>query len=186
MRLSLALILLAAAPAALADTIYVSDQLQALVRSGPSRDQAIIASIAAGAPVTVLEKNETTGFSRVQTKNGQQGWMLSEQLVSTPGARAQLAQLQAQVAQTQEQHAKELEDLRQGMGQALKTENEQLRVRATELEKQLEVLSQQNNVYQDRTRQDFLLYGGGIAFAGLLAGLIIPRLKFGRRRDNWY
>lgn len=186
MRLALTLSLLALALPAGAESIYITDQLQALVRSGPSRDQAVIASVAAGAEVKVLEKNETTGFTRVQTRNGQQGWVLSEQLVTTRSARDQLSQLQAQVAQLQEQHAKELEDLRQGMGQALQTENEQLRVRATDLEKKVEVLDQQNRMLADRARQEEWLVGGGIAFFGLILGLIIPRLKLARRRDSWY
>lgn len=169
-----------------ADPVYVTDQLSAVVRSGPSRDQPVIASVAAGAEVTVLEKNDAAGFTRVQTKNGQQGWVASDQLTPNPSARTQLAELQASMDSLKNEHAKEMEDLRQGIGQALKNENEQLRVRATELEKRVEVLDQQNRVLQDRSRQEFFLYGGGIAFFGLLLGIFLPRLKLNQRRDRWY
>lgn len=186
MRLATGFLLAVLAAPSLADTLYVSDQLNALLRAGPSRDQTVIAAVPSGSEVTVLEKNDAAGFSRIQAKNGQQGWIMNDQLSPNPAARVQLTQMQTVIEQLKAEHAKELEDLRQGMGQAMKQENEQLRVRATELEKRVEVLDQQNRMLQDRSRQEFFLYGGGVAFIGLLFGLIIPRLKMGRQRDRWY
>lgn len=185
MRFATGILLAVLAAPAQAESLYVSDQLNALLRAGPARDQTVIAAIPAGTEVSVLEKNDA-GFTRIQAKSGQQGWIMSEQLATTPTARVQLEQVQTVIDQLKIDHAKELEDLRQGMGQALKQENESLRVRATELDKRVEVLDQQNRMLQDRSRQEFFLYGGGIAFLGLVLGLIIPRLKVGQRRDRWY
>lgn len=185
MRLITGFLLSVLATPAAAESQFVSDQLNALLRSGPSREQTVIASIPAGAEVTILERNLSANFARVQTKNGQQGWIVADQLSASPAARVQLEQINTQIEKLKSGHAKELEDLRQGMGQAMKTENEELRLRATELEKRVEALDQQNRILQDRTRQEFYLYGGGTAIAGVLLGLFIPALKLGRRKDRW-
>lgn len=185
MRLITGFLLSVMAGSAAAESLFVSDQLNALLRAGPSREQATIASVPAGTEVTILERNLSANFVRIQTKNGQQGWIVADQLSPKPSARAQLEQINTEIDKIKAGHAKELEDLRQGMGQAMKTENEALRLRATELEKRVEALDQQNRILQDRTRQEFYVYGGGTAIAGVLLGLLIPALKLGRRKDRW-
>lgn len=53
-----------------------------------------------------------------------------------------------------------------------------------ELEVQLQSISTENAQLHDTRQQTYILYGGGLVFAGILAGLILPALR-GKRNSGW-
>lgn len=53
-----------------------------------------------------------------------------------------------------------------------------------ELEVQLQTISTENAQLHDTRQQTYILYGGGLVFAGILAGLILPALR-GKRNSGW-
>ncbi|MFQ6004607.1 MAG: TIGR04211 family SH3 domain-containing protein [Woeseia sp.] len=84
--------LLAAAQAS-ADQAWVSDQFEVMLRTGPSTSNAIQLMVSSGTQLEVLELDDETGYSRVRTGGGTEGWVLSRYLMSEPPAREQLESL---------------------------------------------------------------------------------------------
>lgn len=85
-----------------ANTVYVTDQLEILLRSGQGTEYKILATLESGSPLTVIKTDEESGWSFVETENHKTGWVLSRYLLKAPIARVQLAGV-----------SKKLEDLRQ-------------------------------------------------------------------------
>jgi SH3 domain protein len=94
--LILALLLLPALAAA--ETAWVSDEFEVLVRTGPSTSNAIEVMLSSGTELEVLERDEATGYSRVRTSGGTEGWVLTRYLMSEPSAREQLERLSSQLS----------------------------------------------------------------------------------------
>lgn len=82
-----------------AETVYVTDKMYIALRAGPTKDALSVKTIASGATLEVLERQEK--YARVRDAEGVEGWLDALYLVSEPPARAQLLALQAQVAQLQ-------------------------------------------------------------------------------------
>ena len=86
-----------AASLARAEPAWVSDQFEITLRSGPSTSNAIQRMLESGAQVEVLERDRETGYSRVRTAGGTEGYVLTRYLMSEPSAREQLATLTNQL-----------------------------------------------------------------------------------------
>lgn len=112
MRFLLVLILLSMTALAQAQqTRYVTDDFRAALRTGDSNQHRIIGFVPSGTRVEVLEENRDSGFARVRTAQGSEGWILSQELSGTPIARDRLANAEqelnrqrATVAQLREQN----------------------------------------------------------------------------------
>jgi len=67
---------------------YVSDQFYVPMRSGPSNKHRIIdSSIKTGTKLTFLESESGTGYSKVVTPRGKEGWIEDQYLSPQPIAR---------------------------------------------------------------------------------------------------
>lgn len=109
-RTLLMAMLLGIALTAQAETRYVSDELEIALRSGTSTQHRILRMIPSGTALQVLQHDEGTGYSRVRTPNGTEGWVLTRYLMTTPAARERLAATEKKMAelelQTRERMAK--------------------------------------------------------------------------------
>ncbi len=76
---------------------WVSDQFEITLRSGPSTGNAIQLMLNSGQRLEVLERDAESGYSRVRTPGGTEGWVLSRYLMSEPSAREQLETLTSQL-----------------------------------------------------------------------------------------
>ena len=85
-----------------AETRYVTDEFEITLRSGPSSTHTIQRMVKSGATLTVLERDEDNGYSRVQTSGGTEGWVLNRYLMREPAARNQLENLSGQLAKVTE------------------------------------------------------------------------------------
>ena len=83
-------------PAA-AQSAWVSDQFEVLLRTGPSTENAIRLTMASGTELEVLERDSESGYTRVRTRAGTEGWVLTRYLMSEPPARQQLERLTSQL-----------------------------------------------------------------------------------------
>ena len=90
---AIGLLLLALASRAGAEPAWVSDQFEVMLRTGPSTSNAIERMLPSGTPLDVVEQDQETGYSRVRTRAGSEGWVLSRYLMDEPSAREQLATL---------------------------------------------------------------------------------------------
>jgi SH3 domain protein len=90
---SILLILLVFAPAAFAEPAWVSDEFEITLRSGPSTSNAIQLMVSSGTQLEVLESDAESGYSKVRSSGGTEGWVLTRYLMNEPSAREQLETL---------------------------------------------------------------------------------------------
>jgi SH3 domain protein len=91
--LALGLILLLPATQVAAQSTWVSDQFEIMLRTGPSTNNAIERVLPSGTRLEVLERDDESGYTRVQTAAGTEGWVLTRYLMNEPSAREQLQAL---------------------------------------------------------------------------------------------
>ncbi len=85
------------AQVAAGEPAWVSDQFEITLRTGPSTSNAIEAMLPSGAQLEILERDQASGYSRVRTANGTEGWVLTRYLMNEPSAREQLQSLSGQL-----------------------------------------------------------------------------------------
>ena len=91
-------ILLLASTSAGADTVYIRDVIYVPLRGGQSSEHRILhQGIRSGTVLERVEINEETGFSRVRTSSGLEGWIQSQYLVTEPIARDRLEAMEDRV-----------------------------------------------------------------------------------------
>lgn len=76
---------------------WVSDEFEIMLRTGPSTGNAIQLMVSSGTELEVLERDDESGFTRVRTQGGTEGWVLTRYLMSEPSAREQLEALTSQL-----------------------------------------------------------------------------------------
>ncbi|MCZ6560254.1 MAG: TIGR04211 family SH3 domain-containing protein [Gammaproteobacteria bacterium] len=103
-----------------AENAYVSDVFEVTMRSGPSTQNTILRMLPSGATVEVLETDEETGYSRVNTASGVEGYVLSRFLMDQPAARDQLAGMRQQVSNLRQRN----QELEARLGQATASRDE--------------------------------------------------------------
>lgn len=181
-----------------ANDVWVSDELSTYVRSGPTDGYRIIGTLTAGEQVEVLE---TSGdYSLVRSSDNNDVWVLSNELQDTPSAREQLPALERQVQAL----SSELEGINAQWEQRVANMSDTLDMREqriSELENRNAVLEeeaeqQRQTVREFQARLDtqeedlllrYFMYGGGVAGAGLIVGLIVPHLpRRSKKRDRWF
>jgi SH3 domain protein len=82
---------------AFAKSAYVTDELKITMRTGESATHRIVRMLPTGERLTVLSTNSKTGYSKIRTASGAEGYVLSRQLVDQPVARDRLAAAEAEV-----------------------------------------------------------------------------------------
>ena len=84
------LILVLTVPAAYGEPAWVTDEFEITLRSGPSTSNAIQLMLGSGTRLEVLENDPESGYSRVSTQAGTEGWVLARYLINERSAREQL------------------------------------------------------------------------------------------------
>ena len=121
-----------------------------------------------------------------------------QELQQEPGKlSAQLAKLQGDYQKLQTGHQgllkeketldKELESIRRTASNAIQISNErnELRKMVAQLTHQVEELKQENRELSNNSNQQWFLIGAGIVVLGIVLGLILPHLRFQRRKNSW-
>jgi len=85
--------------ASYAKTQYVSDHLVITVRTGQGAQFQIIKTLESGEHVEVLEVTDT-GYTRIETSDGTEGWVRSQYLAEEPVASEKLARAEAKLLKT--------------------------------------------------------------------------------------
>lgn len=177
---------------------WVTDELSTYVRSGPTDGYRIVGTLNAGEQVEVLE---TSGdYTRVRGDGGDAVWILSDELQETPSATEQLPELESRVAaltdeldginEEWEQRVATMRntlEARQQRIDELETRNDQLSRNVDESSEQLRALQARLDTQEEDLLLRYFMYGGGVAGAGLVVGLIVPHLPRRRKkRDRWF
>lgn len=92
-----AALLFTAASVAAQGTQYIRDELYVPLRSGQGTQYRILNTVRSGAALTVLETNADSGWSRVRTRSGQEGWVENQYLTPQPIAAQRLKQAEAEL-----------------------------------------------------------------------------------------
>ena len=201
-----------AASHAVADEVrYVRDWITIPLRETQAPDSAVVhRGLTSGNAVTLLENDDKSGFARVRSADGIEGWIATRYLTNEPGARAQLEKANAEIAELrkaieqlkdqqpadQKLAAQQLEELRASNSQ-LSAELETLK-NAPSPDAQLENLRQRNaaldeqfqklgaSLQRTQTARDTEMFRNGAlaVLAGALLALILPRL-WPKKKSEW-
>ncbi len=196
------------------EAVWVSDQFEVTLRTGPSTSNAIERMIASGTQLEFLEEDAESGYSRVITPGGTDGWVLSRYLMPEPAAREQLATLTQQltdasaegtsmesqlatirgesdsanrrISELEQDNADlqtELEKIRRTAANvlAIDKQNMNLQQQLTDAEITVSILEQENDQLNSRTTRNWFITGSLVLFAGILLGLLLPRMQWSRR-----
>jgi SH3 domain protein len=108
---------------------WVTDQLEVDMRRGQSNRHAITRMVPSGTVVDLLQTDAASGYSRIRTPSGAEGWILSRYLLTQPPARLRVPDLEARVTSLREQQEKLSTEL-----QAVTRERDELRQKVGSLE----------------------------------------------------
>ncbi len=86
-----------------AQTVYITDEFEITMRTGMSTDNNIVRMLSSGEAVQLIESDEETRYSLVETEGGQQGYVLSRFLDESPSARERLLTLETSYQSLQTQ-----------------------------------------------------------------------------------
>lgn len=109
---------------------YVSDELEITMRSGQGVKFGIRKMLTSGAKLEVLE-TDPTGYSKVRTEQGVEGWVLSRYLSNTPSARDRIAASEQKVANLQLEVTKYKEELENLSSKNTDADGENMALRET-------------------------------------------------------
>ena len=110
----------ATGPLYAAETRYITDEFEVTMRSGTSTSNSIVRMLDSGEAVTVLEEDQESQYSLVETASGKQGYVLSRFLMPIPAARQRLEELEARFAQQKtrlNEQSSEMAELKQSLNQ---------------------------------------------------------------------
>jgi SH3 domain protein len=173
---------------------YISDELAVTLRQHKDPASQALGLLTSGARLELLESDEASGYARVRTTDGREGWVLERFLKRAPIARDRVQQLERQLAESQaalkqlqaahaelsEQHAA-LSAGRPVAPQELVRENEALRLAMAESEREREGVLRRYDA--ERATQRTLLLGGALVGGGVLLALLLRWLW--PRRRGW-
>ncbi|MDH4609001.1 TIGR04211 family SH3 domain-containing protein [Pseudomonas sp. BN102] len=174
---------------------WVSDSLTTYVRSGPTDGYRIVGTLGSGQKVELLS---TQGdYSQVRGESGNTVWIPSRDLQEVPGQAERLPQLEQKVAElsaelkgiddtwkTRVQGMQETLDSRKKLIDELQAARTALDSELSEARAELRDVQAQLGEENQQVLMRYMVYGGSIAGAGLLAGLILPTMLRVRRKRN--
>jgi SH3 domain protein len=111
---------------------------------------------------------------------------LEQQVATLTG---ELAGTKAELDQTRTSHtqvSQELNSIRTASANVveIRDQNESLRQKLIERERQVEQLTVDNGLLSRRTNQNWFIVGAGVLFGGIVIGLVAPTLRR-KRRSDW-
>jgi SH3 domain protein len=123
--------------------------------------------------------------TRIESLNAQLGELRAQFEVLT-GERGALQAERDGLAAELESVRGELEHIRRVSASAVDLDraNRELRTRIAAAEQVADDLRAEANALKSNTRRDWFLAGAGVLFAGLVLGLVLPRLRL-RRKSRW-
>lgn len=204
------ILLTSAAGSALAETLYVSDELEITLRTGPGVKNKITSMLKSGESLEVIQ-TQADGYTEVRAANGKSGWVLQRFLMAEPSARSRLDEVNLRAQELGEQQ-QEIASLREGAvnsetqlltlkqtNSALKVElervkkvaadtliinekNQQLTEALALAESKQVSLQVENERLANNTEQAWFIRGAGVILLGMFLGLLVPKLRLKKKR----
>lgn len=126
--------------AAAVEKRYVTDMLWLQLRAGPSMEYRILKALPSGEHLIYIEEDAETGYTKVQTDKGLEGYVLSRFLEPEPVAKEKLilAQRELDKVKAELDTTRQQRNAFQGEVEKLKSERSGLGRENTDLEKELD------------------------------------------------
>lgn len=209
---TLSLWLLAAAMVSAQDVRYVTDSLKLEARSGPGISNRIVRMLQSGARVRVLEEREGWSrvaldegegwilsrflMDRPSARNQVAEAVAARDAAESDAAQAreQLTRATASVTALEEERdalatrletlAAELAELKRTASSAvaMQAENQRLKTRSSAATADLEAMREELMVLRRGQEREWFVAGAAVLFGGMLLGLVIPKIRWKRRR----
>jgi len=109
-------------------------------------------------------------------------------LKQTRSEKATLEKERGRLATENGALTRELEQLRRTAASpiAISEENKSLKAHIATIEDELQTLKHKYRAMEDQTAQNWFMIGAGVILLGIIVGLILPNMRFGRRkRSQW-
>ena len=191
-----------------ADEAYIRDTLYVPLRGGESSEHRIIhRGIKSGTLLERIETNKQTGYTRVRTSKGLEGWLLTQYLVDEPIASTQLDSVKSELQSLDTKHRQTLLSLKEAkeerevladqnalLAEDLATittlsanvvvideQNKRLSEERDALLKKITDLNELTDVLSDDRAQQWFLRGAGVILIGLLFGFWLSRRIYHKR-----
>lgn len=112
---------------------------------------------------------------------------LQSQLIALQSEHNTLQAAHSELQQIKEQLEQDLESIRRTAADAVRIGNERNELRKTvaALTRERENLKQENRDLNNQTAQHWFMIGAGVIVVGIILGLILPHLRFQRRKSSW-
>lgn len=121
-------------------------------------------------------------LAELELQSRQRQTRLSETGKEMQGLEQALEQARAE----SQKLSKQLADIQRTASSALAidAENKDLKNSLMQMQRDQEALRQENEALRDRTARDWFMIGAGVVVAGIVIGLILPRIRL-RKRSSW-
>lgn len=112
---------------------------------------------------------------------------LAAQLATLQSEHATLTETSQKLLQDKQRLEQELATIRHASSNVLDISNDRdrLRIQVSELTREHANLLQENRDLSNQTNQQWFMIGAGVLGGGVIIGLILPHLRFRRRRSSW-
>ncbi len=136
-------------------------------------------------PEPIAKEKLAVAQKRLQRLKEQNG-KLKQELAALQKSHRDLETERTSLLSKSETTSAELERLNQVAAQPilLDNQNRQLKQQNVSLEKELQLIQQENQSLKDRSQREWFIAGAGVLLGGLLLGLIIPKLGW-RKKSGW-
>ncbi len=133
------LLLLSLPPAMAEEPTYVTNTKEVLLRAGKGLEYKILRLLPSGTPLTLLEHDPKSGYSKVQLRDGTVGWVLTRHISDERSCRIQLQTANEKLQQLAQENARLNQELQalQTQQAALGTEKSTLAERVAHLSAEL-------------------------------------------------
>lgn len=112
-------------------TRYVSDELEITMRNGKGLEFGIRKMLKSGTRLDVLENDADSGYSKVRTPEGLEGWVLTRYLSNAGSARDRLAASEQKLANLELEVANYKEEIEQLSSQSANVDDQNLSLKET-------------------------------------------------------
>lgn len=161
---------------------YISDDIGVVLRSGPTNRYRVTGKIAAGTPITILERDAANKSSKVKVANGDTGWIQSDYITNQPTVRAKYQLLLEENTKLKQQ----VEELAQDVSDKANIIqlNNNLQQQVSELENERNILSQQASLQKDRFHKDVFYAGALVLLFGMFLSWVLSRFSQKKRQQT--
>lgn len=196
-KITLSALLLGSAVNAVAETAYVTENLNTYLRKGAGDNFKIAGAIQAGEAVTILNRQDR--YTLIRDGKNREAWILNNELSSTPSSKNENPKLKAQVQELTAKLNNIDNDWKQRTAEMQRRsvdsnqKSSQLLEENTQLKRELEITKNKNRDLEallDAGKREiaiqWFIYGGSVLGVGLILGLVLPFIMPKRRRnDSW-